>query len=146
MTYTATVHQPGDVIHTAGRDGRIRVWSVTADGSPSAVEQEPTPAPVDLPAPDLPAADDDDELVTYADLARACDVAIQSIEGRMSAGGWDAMIAAELVTETLAYVDKTVDNVADLPTDLPWSNAEVVRMLDDVRSLLITGRVVPHGG
>lgn len=50
MTYTATVHQPGDVIHTAGRDGRIRVWSVTADGTPSAVEQEPTPAPAD-PAP-----------------------------------------------------------------------------------------------
>lgn len=62
-----------------------------------------------------------------------------------SAGAWDAMIASELVAETLAYVDKAIDNVADLPADLPWGNAEVVAMLDDVRSLLLTGRVVPGG-
>lgn len=48
MSYNATVHQPTDVLHTVGRDGAIRVWSVAQDGTPHPVEQtpiEPTPQP-----------------------------------------------------------------------------------------------------
>ncbi|MFJ2370890.1 hypothetical protein [Microbacterium sp. NPDC087665] len=45
--------------------------------------------------------------------------------------------------ETLAYVEKTIDNAAGLAPNLSWENREVVAMLADIRSLLITGSVVP---
>ena len=46
-------------------------------------------------------------------------------------------------TEALAYVDKSIDNVADLPVDLTWKNHEVVAMLEDIRALLVTGEIAP---
>jgi hypothetical protein len=46
-------------------------------------------------------------------------------------------------TEALAYVDKSIDNVADLDPDLTWRNVEVVSMLEDIRSLLVTGEISP---
>lgn len=45
--------------------------------------------------------------------------------------------------EALVYVDKSLDNVRDLPADLAWTNREVVEVLEDVRSLLLTGAVTP---
>lgn len=46
--------------------------------------------------------------------------------------------------EALAFVDKTLDNIADDdPAAKAWRNDEVVRMLDDIRSLLVTGGVTP---
>lgn len=43
--------------------------------------------------------------------------------------------------DTLAYVDKGLDNIAG--GEYVWSNAEVVEMLEDIRSLLLTGEVTP---
>lgn len=40
----------------------------------------------------------------------------------------------------LGYIDKALDNVADL--DVLWTNAEVVEVLEDIRSLLLTDREV----
>lgn len=45
--------------------------------------------------------------------------------------------------EALAYVEKSLDNVGDMPSEMPWENREVVSMLEDIRALLITGQVVP---
>lgn len=45
--------------------------------------------------------------------------------------------------ETLAYVDKSLDNVADLDPDLTWTNTEVIQVLEDIRSLLVTGNITP---
>lgn len=44
---------------------------------------------------------------------------------------------------TLAYVDKSIDNVDSLGPDVPWTNTEVVALLNDIRSLLLTGDVTP---
>lgn len=41
----------------------------------------------------------------------------------------------------LGYIDKALDNVADL--DVLWTNAEVVEVLEDIRSLLLAGHIVP---
>lgn len=43
--------------------------------------------------------------------------------------------------EALAYVDKTIDNVADI--DVIWETREVVEMLEDIRSLLVLGSITP---
>ena len=43
--------------------------------------------------------------------------------------------------EALAYVDKSIDNVADL--DVIWETREVVEMLEDIRSLLVLGSITP---
>lgn len=43
----------------------------------------------------------------------------------------------------LEYVDKSLDNVADLDADLVWHNHEVVEVLEDIRSFLVTGDVTP---
>lgn len=43
----------------------------------------------------------------------------------------------------LSYVDKTLDNVAHVDTDVTWKNSEVVGMLDDLRSVIVTGGVTP---
>lgn len=48
-------------------------------------------------------------------------------------------------TEALAFIDKTLDNVADLPPNLSWKNREVVALVADVRSLLVSGVLVPGG-
>jgi hypothetical protein len=46
--------------------------------------------------------------------------------------------------EALAFVDKTLDNIADDdPVMASWRNEEIVRMLEDIRSLLVTGKVTP---
>jgi len=45
--------------------------------------------------------------------------------------------------EALAYVDKSIDNVADMPPEMIWENREVIQMLEDIRSLLVTGQVMP---
>ncbi|MTE24846.1 hypothetical protein [Microbacterium sp. ZXX196] len=45
--------------------------------------------------------------------------------------------------DALAYVDKAIDNVADLDPDLSWANAEVLEVLEDVRSLILTGKPLP---
>ena len=47
------------------------------------------------------------------------------------------------MNEALAYIDKTLDNVADLQPDTTWQNAEVVSMLEEVRSLMLTGKTTP---
>ena len=43
----------------------------------------------------------------------------------------------ESVREAVAYIDKSLDNVADLASDLPWRNEEVIEVLRDVRALLV---------
>ena len=43
--------------------------------------------------------------------------------------------------DALAYVDKALDNVADL--DVIWETREVVEMLEDIRSLMLTGEPLP---
>jgi len=45
--------------------------------------------------------------------------------------------------EALAYVDKSIDNVADMPPEMIWENREVIQMLEDIRSLLVTGQIMP---
>ena len=45
--------------------------------------------------------------------------------------------------DALAYVDKTLDNVADVGPDVTWKNVEVVELLEDVRSLILTGEPLP---
>lgn len=39
----------------------------------------------------------------------------------------------------LGYIDASLNGIADLSPDLPWRNDEVVELLDDLRSLLVTG-------
>ena len=51
------------------------------------------------------------------------------------------MNAEKLIRGTLAHIDKSLDNVADL--DVVWENAEVVEVLEEVRSLLVTGEINP---
>ena len=51
------------------------------------------------------------------------------------------MNAEKLIRGTLAHIDKSLDNVADL--DVVWGNAEVVAVLEEVRSLLVTGEINP---
>lgn len=55
----------------------------------------------------------------------------------------ERVMQAQMIEETLAFVDKALDNVANLPADLAWENREVVGVLEDIRSLLLTGSVVP---
>lgn len=45
--------------------------------------------------------------------------------------------------DALAYVDKSLDNVADLDPGTAWTNAEVVEVLEDIRSLMLTGEPLP---
>lgn len=45
--------------------------------------------------------------------------------------------------EVLAYVDKSIDNIVDLSGEVTWQNREVIEMLEDIRSLLLTGAVTP---
>lgn len=45
--------------------------------------------------------------------------------------------------DALAYVDKTLDNVADVGPDVMWKNGEVVALLEDVRALILTGEPLP---
>lgn len=45
--------------------------------------------------------------------------------------------------DALAYVDKTLDNVADFDPELIWENREVVTLLEDIRSLMLTGEPLP---
>ena len=40
------------------------------------------------------------------------------------------------INDALAYIDKTLDNVADLDEDLTWTNAEVVEIMRDLRGIL----------
>ncbi|WP_341945636.1 hypothetical protein [Microbacterium sp. LWH11-1.2] len=42
----------------------------------------------------------------------------------------------ESVADSLAYLEKTLDNVAELRDDLTWTNAEVVAMVTDAILLL----------
>lgn len=41
----------------------------------------------------------------------------------------------------LAFVDKTIDNIAH--GEHGWSNRQVVSLLDDIRSLILRGEVTP---
>lgn len=43
--------------------------------------------------------------------------------------------------DAMAYVEKTLDDVADL--DVIWETREVVEMLEDIRSLMLTGEPSP---
>lgn len=43
----------------------------------------------------------------------------------------------------LAIVDATLDNAVDLDAGVTWTNLEVVAMLEDIRSLLLVGQVIP---
>ena len=45
--------------------------------------------------------------------------------------------------DALAYVDKGLDNIEELDPDLVWTNAEVIELLEDIRSILLTGEVTP---
>ena len=45
--------------------------------------------------------------------------------------------------DALAYVDKSIDNVADMPPEMIWENREVIQMLEDIRSMLVTGQIMP---
>lgn len=40
------------------------------------------------------------------------------------------------INDALAYIDKSLDNVADLDDDLTWTNAEVIEVMRDVRAIL----------
>jgi hypothetical protein len=39
--------------------------------------------------------------------------------------------------DSLTYIDKTLDNCADLPSDLPWRNEEVIEVLRDIRKFIL---------
>lgn len=45
--------------------------------------------------------------------------------------------------DALAYVDKGLDNIEG--GEYVWSNAEVVELLEDIRSILLTGEIAPGG-
>ena len=45
--------------------------------------------------------------------------------------------------DALAYVDKGLDNIKG--GEYVWSNAEVVELLEDIRSILLTGEIAPGG-
>lgn len=45
------------------------------------------------------------------------------------------------MNEALAYIDKSLDNVADLDPDTAWTNVEVVEVVEDIRSLLVAGEL-----
>lgn len=47
------------------------------------------------------------------------------------------------IDATLAYVDKGLDNIADLDANLPHRNHEVFTLLNDIRSLILTGELWP---
>lgn len=47
--------------------------------------------------------------------------------------------------EALAFIEKTLDSVADMPPETQWTNVEVVAMVEDIRSLILTGTLVPGG-
>lgn len=56
-----------------------------------------------------------------------------------AAGG---LSVKDYAVEAVAYIDRSVDNVEDLDSSTAWRNDEVLEVLRDIRSLLLTGEVV----
>lgn len=62
----------------------------------------------------------------------------------LRASGWLLVpVPSGNALEALSFVDDLIDNVAHMDPAPLWRNDEVVRMLDDVRALLVTGKVTP---
>ena len=54
-----------------------------------------------------------------------------------------ATIAGHHVIASLGFIDQTIYANDDSRPDLKWSNAEVMELLNDIRSMLLTGAVTP---
>lgn len=72
-------------------------------------------------------------------LSRSLYLVAQDPSWTPAAGG---LSVKDFAAEVVAYIDRSVDNVEDLDSSTAWRNDEVLEVLRDIRSLLLTGEVV----
>lgn len=71
-------------------------------------------------------------------LSRALYLLAQDASWSPGAAGWHL---PERAGEVVAYIDRSVDNVVELDASTAWTNDEVLDVLRDIRSLLLTGGI-----